>query len=170
MELLRPFLELRQRAISERQRANAKKVSIKEMPHVFGLMAIASSSGLTGELALRAISPFAPESISDQLHKSLLHIESGKSFRTAIEEWYGHTNLRPMARILIESMESGTSALPAFESLGLDALNKVRRNSEAACKKLPVTMLIPLVVCILPAFMLLSVVPTLISGFSGIDW
>ncbi|HQZ15008.1 MAG TPA: type II secretion system F family protein [Acidimicrobiia bacterium] len=170
MELLSSFLELRDKAKLEKEKVKAEKSNQKEMPHVYGLMAVASSSGLSGELAIRAIVPFAPDSVADPMRRSLLHIDSGKSFRSAIEEWYLVENLRPMAHILIESMESGTSSIPAFDALGRDALNKVRRNSDTAMKKLPIKMLFPLVICILPAFILLSVVPTLISGFTQIQW
>jgi|GEM_PF-2990855 len=170
MEFLKAFKELRNCSLLEREKNMNEKDLLKQMPHVYGLMAVASSSGLSGESALKAMVPFAPSSVSNALSRSLLHIDSGKSFRAAIEEWHSHSGLRTMAHILIESMESGTSSVPAFDALGRDALNKVRRNSETAIKKLPVKMLFPLVVCILPSFILLSVVPTLISGFREIQW
>ena len=170
MEFLNWLFRIHEKAKSEQERKLAEKMISKDMPHVYGLMAVASSSGLTGELAIRAIVPFAPKSISGPIQKSLSHIDAGKSFRHSIEEWNELPHLRPMAHILIESLESGTSSIPAFDALGRDSLNKIRRNCDIAMKKLPVVMLFPLVICILPAFVLLSIVPALVSGFSEIRW
>lgn len=169
MDFLAPLISLRRRAQQERCTKLAKKIMIKDMPYVYSLIAVASSSGLSAEASLRCISKYVPPSVFDSVANAVDRIDSGQSFREALSTWEQHPHMRSLAHILTESMESGTSALPALDAMTRDALAKVRRSSDIAMKKLPVTMLFPLVVCILPAFMLLSVIPTLISGFMSLD-
>lgn len=52
---------------------------------------------------------------------------------------------------------------PALERLGAECRADERRRAEAAARRVPVLLLFPLVVCILPAFALLTVAP-LIAG------
>lgn len=170
MELVKHVLRIRANAIQEKQERRNKTIVLKEMPNFFGLMAVVTSSGLTGQSAIKSIIPFVSEELSTPIRRSIAFIESGKSFRQALEEWNNYSHLRQLAHVLVESMESGTSALPALDAMGRDSLIRIQRSADTAMKKLPVTMLFPLVLCILPAFMLLSVIPTLINGFSKVQW
>ena len=76
----------------------------------------------------------------------------------------------PIKNVIFEISKYFPDVLPALDSLHRDSKNKIRRESDSAIKKLPVTMLFPLVVCILPAFLLLSVIPILINGFFNIGF
>jgi tight adherence protein C len=59
---------------------------------------------------------------------------------------------------------------PSLDALSIDARLARRRAIETKARRLPVSLLFPLVVCVLPAFMLLTVVPLLFSGLSSIRW
>ncbi len=170
MDVIASFYSLRQRAKLEREQKRNNKLVIKDMPYVYGLMAVCASSGLSPEASIRCVSAYAPSAIKDPMVQALRKIDAGQSFREALVSWEEHAHIRSLAHILVESMESGTSSLVALDSLGRDAMNRVRRQADTALKKLPVTMLFPLVVCILPAFILLSIVPTLINGFMSAQW
>lgn len=170
MDFLRSVKALRSNSVKEREAKLQKKLQIKEMPYVYGLMAVASSSGLSAESSIRCIGGYLPMGVIEHFQKLIREIDRGKSFREAISKWNDIEHLRPLSHILIESMESGTSALPAMDAMARDANSKIRRHAESAIKRLPVTMLFPLVFCILPAFILLSIIPTLISGFTSFSW
>lgn len=170
MDYIKKLSDLRTRARIECEEKLENKLVIKDMPYVYGLMAIASSSGLSGEASLRCVAQYVPESVLKPIQKAVKEIDGGKSFNESLITWNNYPHLRSLSHILVESMESGTDSLPTLDALTRDATNKVRRNTETAIKRLPVTMLFPLVLCILPAFMLLSVVPTLISGFMSFGW
>lgn len=170
MDFLNRLTELHTRSKLEREKKLADKLVVKDMPYVYGLMAIASSSGLSGESSLRCVAQYVPKSVAKPIEKAVKEIDGGKSFSESLIQWNEYPHLRSLSHILVESMESGTDSLPTLDALTRDATNKVRRNTETAIKRLPVTMLFPLVLCILPAFMLLSVVPTLISGFMSFGW
>ncbi len=168
--LSQPVMTLRSRARQERAVRESNNQAIKDMPYVYGLMAVAASSGLSPESSMRCVSEYVPPSISESMNKAMLEIDAGRSFRSSLLCFEDYPHLRPLAHILNESMESGTSSLATLDSLGRDAMNKVRRKTDIALKRLPITMLFPLVTCILPSFILLSVVPTLINGFMSFHW
>ena len=52
---------------------------------------------------------------------------------------------------------------PALERIAADVRRRRQRRAEEAARKVPVALLFPLVLCILPAFALLTVAP-LIAG------
>lgn len=170
MGFVKQFQILRQRSFDERAAKRTDKFVVKDMPYVYGLMCIAMSSGLSPHAALGAIVDYVPHTCREHMTSVLSQIEKGRTFRDALTTWDSYPHLRPLAHILIESMESGTSSLSSLDALGRDAMNRVRRETETAVKKLPVTMLFPLVTCILPAFILLSVTPTLVNGFMSFHW
>jgi tight adherence protein C len=53
--------------------------------------------------------------------------------------------------------------------VGTEARLIRRRASEVAARRLPVQLLFPLVLCTLPAFGLLTVVPLLVSAFDTLS-
>ena len=56
---------------------------------------------------------------------------------------------------------------PVLERLAEEARSERRRAADAAARQLPVRLAAPLVVCTLPAFVLLAIVPLLIGAFSS---
>jgi tight adherence protein C len=68
---------------------------------------------------------------------------------------------RPLTRALIASERDGAPLVVALDALARDARLERRRDAEERARRLPVQLLFPLVLCILPAFGLLTVVPLL---------
>ncbi len=64
----------------------------------------------------------------------------------------------------------GVSISPTLDALAADARLVHRRRIEMKARRLPVLLLFPLVVFILPAFLVLTVAPLLFSGLSSIQW
>ena len=64
----------------------------------------------------------------------------------------------------------GVSISPTLDALAADARLAHRRRIEMKARRLPVLLLFPLVVFILPAFLVLTVAPLLFSGLSSIQW
>ena len=72
--------------------------------------------------------------------------------------------LRPLADALRTSARLGTPAAPALARLATEVRADVRRRAEARARTVPVRLCFPLVLCVLPAFALLTVVPVVLSG------
>ena len=76
--------------------------------------------------------------------------------------------MRPLADALLASDRLGAPVGPALARLAAEQRAEVRRHAEAHARRVPVRLLLPLAFVVLPAFGLLTVIPTLLAGFSRI--
>ena len=142
-----------------------------ELPQLLDLLAAASHAGLGGPLALRRAVDGIRGPLADELGLVLTSVDLGGRWR---EE------LRSAAdRLELPDLQRAVTALSRTESLGSslsDAItelaSRVRDARRAAmterARKAPVKMLFPLVFLVLPAFLLLTVVPVLLSTLRSI--
>jgi pilus assembly protein TadC len=77
-------------------------------------------------------------------------------------------SLAPLARALVRSQVSGASVVQAVERLADELERESLARAEDAARRVGVAAAIPLGVCLLPAFMLLGVVPTVASLFGSV--
>jgi Flp pilus assembly protein TadB len=142
-----------------------------ELPQLLDLLAAASHAGLGGPLALRRAVDGIRGPLADELGLVLTAVDLGGRWR---EE------LRSAAeRLELPDLQRTVTALSRTETLGSslsDAItelaSRVRDARRAAmterARKAPVKMLFPLVFLVLPAFLLLTVVPVLLSTLRSI--
>lgn len=90
---------------------------------------------------------------------------SGADAWAAIDE---DESLAPLARALVRSQVSGASVVQAVERLADELERESLARAEDAARRVGVAAAIPLGVCLLPAFMLLGVVPTVASLFGSV--
>ena len=64
MVILNKIINLRHRSREERKNSLKQKLIVKDLPYVYGLIAMAISSGLTGVSALRQVCEYVPESVN----------------------------------------------------------------------------------------------------------
>jgi tight adherence protein C len=62
----------------------------------------------------------------------------------------------------------GTPLRPTLERVAVEARMRRRRRAEEDARRLPVTLLFPLVLTTLPAFFLLAIVPLLVGSLGAI--
>jgi hypothetical protein len=74
--------------------------------------------------------------------------------------------LAPLADALLASDRLGAPVAPALARLATEQRIAARRRSEVHARRVPVRLLFPLVFLVLPAFVLLTVVPGLASGLA----
>jgi pilus assembly protein TadC len=67
--------------------------------------------------------------------------------------------VRPLATTLVASLRSGAPLGPALQRLADAERRRERRRAEERVRRLPVTLLAPLVGLVLPAFVVLTIVP-----------
>lgn len=63
----------------------------------------------------------------------------------------------------------GTPIADALEQLSFDVRERRIRHAEAEARKIPVRMSFPLVVCTLPSFVLIAIVPAVLGALSSLD-
>lgn len=80
--------------------------------------------------------------------------------------------LGPRALLLADALAAadrdGLPLAPVLERLAADARAQRRRHADALARQLPVRMAFPLVLCVLPSFVLLAVAPMLIAALSAL--
>ncbi len=152
---------------ARRRRARADA----ELPQLLDLLAAASSAGLSASLSLRRAVGALEGPLAEELHGVLQAVELGGRWRD---------ELRIVAeRLALPDLRRTVAALTRTETLGSslaasmqDLAERVRASRRAAvterARTAPVKMLFPLVFLVLPAFLLLTVVPVLLTTVRSI--
>jgi tight adherence protein C len=138
---------------------------IDEVPAVVELFRLASAAGLSVHLALSVVAARTRGLVSDALSAVIAGESMGEPLADALERLARlGAPVRPLAGALIGAERYGTPLGPTLERVALESRLLRRRRTEEAARRLPVLMLFPLVLCILPAFGLLTVVPLLVAS------
>jgi Flp pilus assembly protein TadB len=137
----------------------------RELPVVVELIGVAVSAGCTPFHAVEHATHSGRSHTAAALRGVMHACARGQSFDDALRDLGASaTTLRPLTDALRTSARLGTPAAPALGRLGAEVRADVRRRAEARARTVPVRLCFPLVVCVLPAFALLTVVPAVLSG------
>jgi tight adherence protein C len=143
-----------------------------EIPQLLDLLGAASSAGLSGPMALRraaeAVRGPLAEDIADVLHA----VELGGRWRDELRraaDLLALPDLRRAVAALTRSETLGSSLSEAMTELASQVREARRAAASERARKAPVKMLFPLVFLVLPAFLLLTVVPVLVATLRSIQ-
>lgn len=75
----------------------------------------------------------------------------------------------PLADSLIAADRYGLPLAPVLDRLADEARQHRRRLADSSARQLPVRLSLPLVLCTLPSFVLLAVVPLLLAAFASLN-
>ena len=73
-----------------------------------------------------------------------------------------------VADTLAMAERHGTPIAQTLEQLVLDVRERRRRRAEAAARTLPIRMSFPLVMCTLPSFVLIAIVPAVLAAMASL--
>ncbi|MDE0652659.1 MAG: type II secretion system F family protein [bacterium] len=152
---------LRRRAASRRRR-EADAV-LAELPEAVDLFALAASAGLSVRLATEAVAPRLGGPIGRALDRAVQQMRLGVEVAEALDALTrvpAGDALRLLVRPLTDSLRYGSALGPALERAAAVARAERSRQAEAAARRIPLRLLFPLTFCVLPAFVLLTIVPT----------
>lgn len=156
------------RSVERRRR----RALVDELPEVVDLLSLAVSAGLTVPHALRVVHERGSGALATQLGTVLEVSARGGSLADALDRTVDELGeeVRGLVRVVAGALRDGTTVAPALERLSDEVRVDRRRAAEERARRLPVQLLFPLVVCVLPAFALLTVVPLLAGSLSGLPW
>jgi len=138
-----------------------------ELPVTLDLLGVAVDAGCTPYLAVDLALRWAPPAMAARLAGVRGACALGATFADALDDLASQApRLRPLADALLASDRLGAPVGPALARLSAEQRAELRRRAEAHARRVPVRLLFPLVFVVLPAFALLTVVPTLLAGFS----
>lgn len=135
----------------------------RELPYAVDLMAATLAAGSAPGSALRVVA----EAVDPPLRIELRRI--GDSLAWGVDpvgvwsEVGKHPQLGPLGRALGRAVDSGSPVSDAMEQLSEDLRSAARSEVESRARSVGVKAAAPLGICLLPAFVLLGVVP-LVAG------
>jgi tight adherence protein C len=143
----------------------------REIPVVLDLLAVATSAGLPPQLAFRRAVEGAEGPLAEALRGVVDATDLGGRWRDelrAVGDRLELPDLRRLIGALARTEAVGSSLSDEISRLAAD-VREVRRAAAAQrARTAPVKMLFPLVFLVLPAFLLLTVVPVLLTTVRSI--
>jgi tight adherence protein C len=160
------------RGQSRRHRRRRLAEIQRQVPALLDLLAAGSSAGLSAELSLRR----GVEAIGGPLSEDLVALfgqaDLGARWREDLAAYaraVGSTDLRRTVAVLERTESIGSSLIDATRDLAASVRSARRAAVLEKARTAPVKMLFPLVFLILPAFLLLTVVPVLLTTLRSIS-
>ena len=160
-----PDLLLSRRA--RRRRALADR----EIPIFLDLLAATGAAGLSAQLAVRGAADATDGPLAEALTEMLRRVEFGGRWRDEVLGLADRLELPDLHRaalVLTRSDTIGSSFADALAEIADESREARRAAAAERARKAPVKMLFPLVFLVLPAFLLLTVVPVLVTTLRSI--
>lgn len=138
---------------------------------VLDQLSLAVGAGLSLPAALDAVAEWAPVVYRPVLSETLRWIVDGASLAEAIAHFGSvvpESGRRSIA-VLNAAVRDGSPVAPSLTRAADEARRARRRAVETRVRRLPVLLLLPLVTCVLPAFVLLTLVPLVLGSLDGLQ-
>lgn len=152
-------------ASARRQRERTRR----ELPHVVHLLALALSSGSSVPAALRLVEDAMPGPTAE-LCAARTRLELGVDPE---EVWSGlaeRSELAPLGRALARANRTGASPSAALTQLAEELTDRARADVEDRARAVGIKAALPLGLCLLPAFLLIGIVPLVVSALTVLRW
>lgn len=133
------------------------------VPHAVDLMAACLAAGLSPGSALEQVREVVDDPLSCELTSVARRLELGVDPATVWRDVAGHPQLGGFGRTMSRAVESGASVSDAMQRLADDLRARDRAEVETRARAVGVKAALPLGGCLLPAFVLVGVVP-LVAG------
>jgi tight adherence protein C len=159
------------RVVARRAAGARRRDADREIPQLLDLLAAAASAGLSAVAGFRAAVGTLRGPLGDELRAALHAVDLGGRWRDELAVVIARLELPELRRaiaILDRSATLGTSLVDATRELAEDVRRARRAAVAERARSAPVKMLFPLVFLILPAFLLLTVVPVLLTTVRSI--
>lgn len=156
-------------ALAARRAARAHEAAIvDQLPDVVDLLRLTTDAGLPVGAALGAIGDRPGGPLGAAVSEAASLLERGGTTADALAGLAAGAGppVRPLVDALAEHDRYGAPLGPSLARAAVEARARRRRHAEEAARRLPVTLLFPLVLTTLPAFFLLAIVP-LLAGSLG---
>lgn len=156
-----PHLALQRRGRERDERVRAT------LPDALDLMAACALAGMGIDQALRTVTNETSGPLGAALGEMVRGLDAGLP-RPAAYEIFARAAPAPEVRSLVRALRRaeryGTPVAPVLVAQAREVRGRRRASAEESARAAPVRMLFPLVLCFLPAFVLLTVAPIVLSA------
>jgi pilus assembly protein TadC len=137
---------------------------IMEVPQALELMAACLGAGVPARTACAAVVQTFHGPVADDLGQVMALLQLGVADVAAWRTLHDHPQLGMAATDLARSMESGTSVVEGLRHHAAAARETRRSELQVRARAVGVRSVLPLMTCFLPSFMLLGIVPAVVSA------
>lgn len=147
-------------AASAREEGRRRDRQAQALPAVAALLAALLDAGSTIEASVGALA----RSHRGPLAPSLCRIDAAMRLGAGVDAWdAGSDVLEPIAQAMRRSAMTGAPAATLLMQTVIDEQRRMVTRAEIAARSAGVRALLPLIVCFLPAFLLVGVLPVIVS-------
>jgi pilus assembly protein TadC len=137
---------------------------IMETPQALELLGSSLAAGLPLRKAVAAVTKAYGGPVAEDLGRVMRMVELGAPDADAWRSLRGHPQLGPAATDLARSVESGTMLVETLNHHARAARADRRAALQVKARAVGVRSVLPLMICFLPAFLLLGVLPSVVSA------
>jgi tight adherence protein C len=148
-----------------RRAAAARAEGAASAPDLLDAVAVCVTAGLSPRTSLDRAGAVVRGPLAHELEEARRQVALGTPWRSAlrgVSERTGLPELRRLSITLDRSERLGSPVADQLRRLARDVRDERRLRAEERARRAPVAMLFPLVLCILPAFVLAAVVPAML--------
>lgn len=150
---------------TRRERAEVRR----DLPHLVGLLASCLRSGSSPADAVRAVCSALPGPASRRMStvpdRLAVGVDPARVWGTLADD----PELAPLGRALGRSHETGASVVAAVDRLADELAQSTRAGAEERARSIGVRAALPLGLCLLPAFLLIGIVPMVAGLLAGMS-
>lgn len=141
------------------QARRRREAIARDLPHVVDLLGVALAAGAAPTAALEVVSEAVPGPVADELELARRGLALGRDPVVVWRELAHRPALAPLGRTMARAVETGASVSDALHRLAEDLQAVSRLEAENRARTVGVRAAAPLGLCLLPAFVLVGVVP-----------
>jgi len=147
-----------------------REAARRELPHVVELFSVALAAGSSPGPALAAVCSALPGDAADELRGVRAGLALGRPPLEVWRELAQHPALGPLGRTMARTQLSGAPVVEAVRLLADDLAARGRLDLEDRARAVGVKAALPLGLCLLPAFLLLGIVPLVAGAATAVSW
>jgi tight adherence protein C len=175
LPLLAPIVGLASAAapslLVSRAARHRARAADSEIPQLLDLLSAGTAAGLPAMAVLARAARTVRGPLAEELASVLVAVEHGAPWRAELEAMAARLGLPDLRRVVAtigRSERLGSNLSRSLHDLAADVRASRRAGATERARTAPVKMLFPLVFLVLPAFLLLTVVPVLLVSLRSI--
>ncbi len=141
---------------------------VRELPVAVDLLVACLRAGQPVADSLVAVADAWPGVVGQELRTVSAQLALGGDPVEIWRDWPTDPALEPLARAFVRAARSGASIAVTLEHASSDLRRQRRWAGQASARSVGVRTAAPLGLCFMPAFVVLGVVPTVISTFATV--
>lgn len=161
------FFTLRHR---KRTRTTTLETLKHDLPELIDQLIVLLRAGYTPANAFVQLEPWLTAPMNGVVADVNVLVRRGVRFASAVVELRHH--IGPPAHAIVDALiqldRDGLAATTILDRLSGEAHAERRRRAEAEARELPIRLILPMVCCVLPSFIMLTVVPMLAGTLAGL--